>query len=137
MTTTTAQCMAETFDGIDYRRCSRPASSEREGMPVCRQHATLTHIRTVGRSLIAPVDSAAEPRSVDDIVWGFTHEYRFALYGSVAAILEAVYQAEENRLIEDFRATERQRAKAATAELLGLGLDEEAILGRLQGAIAA
>jgi hypothetical protein len=38
-------CRAETFDGIERRRCTRPASFSRDGIEVCRQHARLPRIR--------------------------------------------------------------------------------------------
>lgn len=38
-------CRAETFDGIDRKRCTRPASFLRDGLAVCRQHGHLEHIR--------------------------------------------------------------------------------------------
>jgi hypothetical protein len=33
------RCRAETFDGIEPGRCTRPASFLRDGLAVCRQHA--------------------------------------------------------------------------------------------------
>jgi hypothetical protein len=40
-----ARCQAETFDGIEARRCTRPASQDRGGHRVCRQHAKLALVR--------------------------------------------------------------------------------------------
>jgi hypothetical protein len=38
-------CRAETFDGIEPKRCTRPASFLRDGLAVCIQHGHLDHIR--------------------------------------------------------------------------------------------
>jgi hypothetical protein len=43
------RCRAETFDGIDPKRCSRPASLLRDGLAVCIQHGHLDRIRAAER----------------------------------------------------------------------------------------
>ena len=39
------QCIAETFDGLEIRRCTRPAAFLRDGMACCHQHARLDRVR--------------------------------------------------------------------------------------------
>jgi hypothetical protein len=39
------KCRAETFDGIEPKRCTRPASLLRDGLAVCIQHGHLDRIR--------------------------------------------------------------------------------------------
>jgi hypothetical protein len=43
------RCGAETFDGIEARRCTRPASQVRDGLLVCRQHERLDFVSWAGR----------------------------------------------------------------------------------------
>ena len=43
------RCGAETFDGIELRRCTRPASQIRDGLLVCRQHERLDFVSWAGR----------------------------------------------------------------------------------------
>jgi hypothetical protein len=40
-----ARCQAETYDGIEARRCTRPASEDRDGHRACKQHAKLALVR--------------------------------------------------------------------------------------------
>lgn len=40
------QCGALTFDGLDRRRCKRPASYRRDGLTICKQHARLPLVMT-------------------------------------------------------------------------------------------
>jgi hypothetical protein len=40
-----ASCEAETFDGRVRRQCTRPASQDRDGLRVCKQHARLDRVR--------------------------------------------------------------------------------------------
>ena len=42
--TAPARCEAETFDGSDRRRCTRPASAARDGHETCKQHARLARV---------------------------------------------------------------------------------------------
>jgi hypothetical protein len=44
-----AKCGAETFDGTERRRCTRPASQVRDGLLVCKQHERLDSVRWAGR----------------------------------------------------------------------------------------
>jgi hypothetical protein len=43
-------CRAETFDGIEPKRCTRPASLLRDGLAVCIQHGYLDHVRAAQTS---------------------------------------------------------------------------------------
>jgi hypothetical protein len=43
------RCGAETFDGTEARRCTRPASQVRDGLLVCRQHERLQIVHWAGR----------------------------------------------------------------------------------------
>jgi hypothetical protein len=38
-------CRAETFDGRERRRCTRPASFLRDGLACCAQHSRLDNVR--------------------------------------------------------------------------------------------
>jgi hypothetical protein len=43
------KCGAETFDGTERKRCTRPASQVRDGLLVCRQHERLEFVSWAGR----------------------------------------------------------------------------------------
>jgi hypothetical protein len=43
------RCGAETFDGTERRRCTRPASQIRDGLLVCKQHERLESVSWAGR----------------------------------------------------------------------------------------
>jgi hypothetical protein len=43
------RCGAETFDGTERRRCTRPASQVRDGLLVCKQHERLEFVFWAGR----------------------------------------------------------------------------------------
>jgi len=43
------KCGAETFDGTERRRCTRPASQVRDGLLVCKQHERVEIVYWVGR----------------------------------------------------------------------------------------
>jgi hypothetical protein len=49
--TGSGKCRAETFDGIEPKRCTRPASFLRDGLAVCIQHGHLDRVRAAQVSL--------------------------------------------------------------------------------------
>lgn len=61
MNATAERCGARTFDGVDYRRCTRPASSARDGMAVCKQHARLARVTWAGAQAEAVVSPVVAP----------------------------------------------------------------------------
>ena len=69
---TELKCGAETFDGVERQRCTRPASAVRDGLLVCHQHGPLEFVlwageRGTGRERLTGQVSIPEAASVPEI----------------------------------------------------------------------
>jgi hypothetical protein len=126
------RCKAGTFDGTERRQCTRPASAERDGIPVCRQHAKVPILR----DRWAPrVDEA--PRSADTILADFGTGLRFALYSTAGKVGRTERQDDADYLTGGYREAVGELATRTAFELQDAGLDDETIVDRLRAVVVA
>lgn len=139
-------CEAETFDGVDRRRCSRPARWLRDDFAVCHQHGRLEHVRE-WRPAVEPLTPEGELPTEADILDRFSEQYRLAMYGSALAMAGADYriaasapilrQSDRDQPVrDDFGAVVTRLARSAAFALADLGLTDEEIMGRMRTAIS-
>jgi hypothetical protein len=145
----TDRCGAETFDGTDARQCTRTASSERDGLPVCWQHAKLTTIQPYGGTRWRVTPKPEQPRTADGILAEFRLAHRFALYATVGRIHRlwqlpdgvlsrgrARSQRDEDAIVAEYRGAVREVAIRAAFALQDLGLGDDEIVGRMREVVA-
>lgn len=146
--TQTDRCGAEVFDGTEPRQCSRPASSERDGIRVCKQHAKLARLHAWGTPHW-PSPPPVPPRTADDVLADFREARGFALY-TTAGKIDALWrqptsairgrvrtQRDEDALVAEYRTALRDVAIRTALELADLGLADDEIVGRLRTALQA
>jgi hypothetical protein len=149
MATTTDRCGADTFDGSEHRRCSRPASALRDELPVCRQHARLARVSAWSAYRRDGIQ-VARPATEAEIVGRFTETYRAALYGSAIEMTRGDRRGDEylrpllrqyhrdEPVRADFDTYVREIGRTAALALADLGtLSDEAIMAKLRNAVAA
>ena len=127
------RCKAGTFDGTERRQCTRPASAERDGIPVCRQHAKVPILHPAGKP--TRVDEA--PRTPDTILEEFTIGIRFALYTTAGKVGRTARQDDADYLVGGYREAVGELATRTAFELQDAGLDDETIVDRLHAVVAA
>jgi hypothetical protein len=148
MATATARCGAETFDGIERRQCTRPASADRSGLPVCRQHARLERV-TAWNGLGGTPDPTTTQPTEAAIIERFTELSRAALYITAWEMLRGDRRAKnythhilrqydrDEPALTAFNTYIGEITRSATSALLDLGtLSDSEILARLRAAAA-
>ena len=146
-TTMIGRCAAQTFDGIEPRQCTRPASADRDGLAVCRQHAKLDHVTAWNpRRRLAPVT----PLTGAEIVERFSETMRAAMHITAYGMArqderaaryprEMLRQYDRDQPIRaDFDTYIRELARTAALALADLGtLTDDEIVMTLRTATAA
>jgi hypothetical protein len=133
--TTGTRCKAQAFDGTEPRQCTRPASAERDGIPVCRQHARVAMQPYTGLVSSVPFDAAA--RTVGTILDEFETAYRFVVYDTARRAVLVAKQAQQDEILIEYRRNARTLAIGAGLALLDAGLDDETILAELHTVMVA
>ena len=146
-TTMIGRCAAQTFDGIEPRQCTRPASGDRDGLAVCRQHAKLDRVTAWNPSRrLAPV----APLTEAEIVERFSETMRAAMHITAYGMARLDDQAaryprailrqndRDEPIRADFDTYVRGIARTAALALADLGtLTDDEIVMTLRTAAAA